>query len=385
MIRRAALGGWLLRVAFGAVLAAGLASPTDGWAQASAPDRPRPDVPSPEQIFDKFDLQSPDSCIAFRTWQRLRVRKERWLDALRRLASLHPDVVYGWLVGARRPPDRAIAEATHQRDCLLDAIVRTGAAPASDLQLEFTLPDRQFDGPAARRRWLRRAADSRARRRRLRRIWTVSDHRSALSQARIWRRKYLFVGRAFNRVSADAADRCSLPEGTTWKPGRAHHAYCWNDVLSGREREREILSASSAPGLSRHHWGTEFDLFSLSPGDFRPGRVRHDEYEWLRDHARGFGFFQSYRPHSAIYMPERWHWSYYPIAQALTEFASTHRNMVGDHLNRLWDRLERRFNGNATSPVPYFRHIRDHWQPYIFDVFVPTFEHGGGSHHETFD
>jgi D-alanyl-D-alanine carboxypeptidase-like protein len=32
-------------------------------------------------------------------------------------------------------------------------------------------------------------------------------------------------------------------------------------ALDDNERQFEILQASSAPGISRHHWGTDFDLF----------------------------------------------------------------------------------------------------------------------------
>ncbi len=381
MISRAALGVWF-RAAL--ALALGFACPTSSGAQGPAPDRSRrPDLPAPDDLFEELGLESTDGCIAFREWKRLRIRKERWLDSLQRLASLQPDLVYGWIVGARRPPSRAVDEARQQRNCMLDALVRA-SLERKTAELEVDVPGPASGSKAADRRWLRGYFDSRSRRQRVRSEVTVSDYRSALSQARIWRRKYLFVGRPFNQISPEAADRCRLPAGTTWKPDHPHHTYCWNDILSGPEREREILSASSAPGLSRHHWGTEFDLFSLSPGDFRPGRIHHDEYRWLQDNAPGFGFFQSYRPHSAIYMAERWHWSYYPIAQALTEFASNHRDLVADHLERLWDRLERRFNGEAPEPTDYFDYIRREWPPYMFDVFVPNFEAQNDSRHEPF-
>jgi D-alanyl-D-alanine carboxypeptidase len=83
------------------------------------------------------------------------------------------------------------------------------------------------------------------------------------------------------------------------------------------DRAREILRYSSMPGTSRHHWGTDFDINSLSPSHFSAGEGKR-AYEWLRDNAHGFGFCQSYtakgdaRPHG--YEEEAWHWSYFPVS-----------------------------------------------------------------------
>lgn len=82
-------------------------------------------------------------------------------------------------------------------------------------------------------------------------------------------------------------------------------------------RAKEILRYSSMPGTSRHHWGTDFDINSLSPSHFSAGEGKR-AYEWLRENAGGFGFCQSYtakgeqRPHG--YEEEAWHWSYFPVS-----------------------------------------------------------------------
>ena len=91
-------------------------------------------------------------------------------------------------------------------------------------------------------------------------------------------------------------------------------------------RARKILLYSSMPGTSRHHWGTDIDLNSFSNAYFEKGRGLK-EYEWLQQHAAQYGFCQPYspkgdaRPHG--YEEEKWHWSYLPIAQPLTELAQT--------------------------------------------------------------
>lgn len=84
------------------------------------------------------------------------------------------------------------------------------------------------------------------------------------------------------------------------------------------EKAKTILKFSSMPGTSRHHWGTDIDLNSLSPSYFTYGQGKK-EYDWLVAHAEEFGFFQ---PYTALgfkrytgYLEEKWHWSYRPIAE----------------------------------------------------------------------
>lgn len=358
-----------------AVVCAALVWMSAGLADAQTPDDPT-GPKSLDAIFEDAGLAEPDGCIEFREWQRLRIRQKRWREAIRTLARRRPERLYGWLIGARRPPARAVDEAKHQRDCLLESLLHDALERWPDLRIDID-PDSRPDAAADRLpSWIATSLESRRGRRRLVETLTVSHYRTALSQAHIWRRKFVFVGSSFNRVSAEAAETCELRAGTTWKPERARHTHCWRQVLSPTDREREMLAASSAPGLSRHHWGTEFDFFSLDPADFAPGGPRADEYEWMDKNARGFGFFQPYRSHTATYIEERWHWSYYPIAQALTKFASNHREKVDAHLQALWDRLETRFHDDSDESRRYFGHIRQHWKTFMFDVFEPNFERG---------
>jgi LAS superfamily LD-carboxypeptidase LdcB len=88
-------------------------------------------------------------------------------------------------------------------------------------------------------------------------------------------------------------------------------------------RAKEILKYSSMPGTSRHHWGTDIDINSLSPAYFKSGRGKK-EYEWLREHAQEFGFCQTYTEKDSSrpdgYEEEKWHWTYLPIATPLLNF-----------------------------------------------------------------
>jgi hypothetical protein len=70
------------------------------------------------------------------------------------------------------------------------------------------------------------------------------------------------------------------------------------------------------PSTSRHHWGTDIDLNSLSNSYFESGKGKK-EYKWLVENANNYGFYQVYTEKSSRrtgYNLERWHWSYMPLS-----------------------------------------------------------------------
>ncbi|MCB1189150.1 MAG: M15 family metallopeptidase [Leptospiraceae bacterium] len=88
-----------------------------------------------------------------------------------------------------------------------------------------------------------------------------------------------------------------------------------------------ILEYSSAPGTSRHHWGTDFDINTLENDYFEIGEGK-DLFIWLAENAKKYGFCQPYNKRELRgkkgYFEEKWHWSYYPIS---------------NHLQKEWERL----------------------------------------------
>ncbi len=83
------------------------------------------------------------------------------------------------------------------------------------------------------------------------------------------------------------------------------------------QRAKIILQYSSMPGSSRHHWGTDIDIYSLENENFEKG-MGLKIYKWLNTHASEYGFYQTYtanRPYG--YEEEKWHWSYLPIAKPM--------------------------------------------------------------------
>lgn len=97
-------------------------------------------------------------------------------------------------------------------------------------------------------------------------------------------------------------------------------------TLSGKALLDAVLLYSALPGASRHHWGTELDIYDAGAvdSDYQP-RLAPEEYasqgpfyalqQWLTEHAQAFGFFLPYRQYQGGVAAEPWHLSYQPLAQ----------------------------------------------------------------------
>lgn len=87
---------------------------------------------------------------------------------------------------------------------------------------------------------------------------------------------------------------------------------------SALEKARDIMTYSSMPGTSRHHWGTDIDLCAFENEWFETGEGAQ-VYAWLVENAEDYGFHQVYTDRQARtgYHLERWHWSYTPLADAM--------------------------------------------------------------------
>ena len=90
-----------------------------------------------------------------------------------------------------------------------------------------------------------------------------------------------------------------------------------------------ILRFSALPGTSRHHWGTDLDVWdaaavsedyklSLSPAEYEVGGVFSDMTRWLDERMSADdaeGFFKPYAVDRGGVAPEAWHISYRPVAR----------------------------------------------------------------------
>lgn len=103
--------------------------------------------------------------------------------------------------------------------------------------------------------------------------------------------------------------------------------------LSQEEIVEAILCWSAVPGGSRHHWGTDIDLFDsaavpkdyriqLLPVEYDRGGVFHKLTRWLNGNMGKFDFFRPYESFRGGVFPEPWHLSYRPVAgKALAEMS----------------------------------------------------------------
>ncbi len=106
-------------------------------------------------------------------------------------------------------------------------------------------------------------------------------------------------------------------------------------IQNEKERFEKILDYSAVPGTSRHHWGTEIDINSVTPKFFET-EEGEKVYTWLNKNASLFGFCQTYNLKGSLrstgYNEEKWHWSYLPLARKFTEDYKrliTDKNIVG--------------------------------------------------------
>jgi LAS superfamily LD-carboxypeptidase LdcB len=143
--------------------------------------------------------------------------------------------------------------------------------------------------------------------------------------------------------------------------------------LSQEERVFAILRWSALPGASRHHWGTDVDVFdraALPPGaspqlrreETVPGGIFGRLHGWLDVHARSFGFYRPYAEDKGGVCPEPWHLSYAPVAQRLQAALSV-------------ELLESVVRGSELElKETVLKHLHDIYDRFVVNVDVPSGE-----------
>jgi LAS superfamily LD-carboxypeptidase LdcB len=142
----------------------------------------------------------------------------------------------------------------------------------------------------------------------------ASAHRDYRRQVRIWNAKLSGERPVHDDSGADVA----------------------MDALTPAGRIEAVLRFSALPGTSRHHWGTDLDVYDaaavpadydvgLTPEEVAPGGPFAGLHDWLDEQmARGesCGFYRPYAEDRGGVAPERWHLSYapesLPLQRALT-------------------------------------------------------------------
>ncbi|WP_299015980.1 M15 family metallopeptidase [uncultured Photobacterium sp.] len=100
--------------------------------------------------------------------------------------------------------------------------------------------------------------------------------------------------------------------------------------LTELEKIHAILRWSALPGASRHHWGTDVDVYAanclpegtklqLEPWEYENGGHQAEFSAWLNQHMEQFGFYLPYAEERGGVAAEPWHISYYPISRHLLQ------------------------------------------------------------------
>jgi LAS superfamily LD-carboxypeptidase LdcB len=135
-------------------------------------------------------------------------------------------------------------------------------------------------------------------------IAAASSFRDFETQVRIWNEKW--------------TGRRTLYDGAGRKLRAAR--------LRPAARVVAILAWSAPPGASRHHWGTDFDVYDraalpagatleLVPGEYAANGPFERLTRWLDRHMARFGFYRPYATDRGGVRPEPWHLSHYPTAR----------------------------------------------------------------------
>lgn len=102
--------------------------------------------------------------------------------------------------------------------------------------------------------------------------------------------------------------------------------------LSPWQKIQAILRWSALPGASRHHWGTDFDIYDASampenyqiqliPEEVQGNGLFAPMHNWLDSYLESgkTDFYRPYKTDKGGIAPERWHLSYRPLADKYAE------------------------------------------------------------------
>ncbi len=143
------------------------------------------------------------------------------------------------------------------------------------------------------------------------------------------------------------------------------------DDLSQDEVLKSIMRWSAIPGASRHHWGSDFDVYDankiskdelkLVSSESDPGGVLFDFHRWLDERLQNnCPFFRPYDKDLGGVNVEKWHLSFFPIADELLKEYSidifkknidTSQMLLKDHVMKDLDFFYEKFVKNICPPL----------------------------------
>lgn len=99
-------------------------------------------------------------------------------------------------------------------------------------------------------------------------------------------------------------------------------------TLTTEQLCKAILHWSALPGASRHHWGSDLDIYDpsllpdgqrllLEPWEYEEGGYFYSLSEWLTQNMADYHFYRPFQQNTSGVAVEPWHISYKPLAERL--------------------------------------------------------------------
>ncbi len=140
--------------------------------------------------------------------------------------------------------------------------------------------------------------------------------------------------------------------------------------MSDLDKFKAIAHWSALPGLSRHHWGTDFDIFDgaailsghsaqLTLDEFSNHGVCASLNNWLDKNLEEFGFFRPYKTYQQGVAAEPWHISCQAISQPIMQ--SFNKAACKNHLK----------NTNIQANDFIQQEFESYYQNYFLNIWEP--------------
>ena len=146
-------------------------------------------------------------------------------------------------------------------------------------------------------------------------------------------------------------------------------------TLSPLAKIEAISRWSAMPGASRHHWGTDCDVYDRDRLEPDAVQLLREEYvpdgpcgrlhAWLQRRMHDFGFYQPYRTDRGGVCPEPWHISYAPVA------LDCERELTAELLAQLLDETSHYDHLRIEGYAPLRAHLDEWYRRFIGAVDSP--------------
>ena len=141
--------------------------------------------------------------------------------------------------------------------------------------------------------------------------------------------------------------------------------------MSDIEKCHAIMLYSALPGTSRHHFGTDLDIFDqaavttnyklqLEPSEYTGNGPFAAMTQWLDSNLEDYGFYRPYQQDLGGVAPEPWHISHIQQAQQLMQHQS---------IAALTDTIQ---NSDVAGKAAILVHLPQLYQRYVLNVSAPA-------------